>query len=260
MVAPVVDAGAAAPEDAGVDLEPELAWIRARLPNMRTLHDGSPTEELLAWAEPGKTLELWLTSDKFRCAPTTGKLTEKGDQLDLTIVEWEKRVKGQRVRQMMDGYAGRLVTFGSGGSNEHQLPDGSWASDGAWGSSGGTIGGVLSEVSGDSARYDGSLVMLDVSCPWASRPCADGGQRICLDCENFEIRTTVIDSLHGAYGRIANARLPSKCQDPCPAEDSRSKDRADRLVEALDEPWILSKKKSGLYRTLAACKRDLLRK
>jgi hypothetical protein len=250
--APATDAGSVD------ELENELNWVRARFASLASLKDGSDVSEMVQWVDKDASVELWLTADKYRCAPVTARRTGD-DQLGIAIVDSEKRVKGRRVRTLVNGYAGAYLSFGSSGDTAEEQPDGRWTRNAGWGSSGGTLAGAFSSIDSQRARYDGRAVLLTVSCPRVPLACETGGTRNCEDCDNFLIDHFVLESMHGGYGRVGPSLPRATCHDPCPAVDPSAADRARALVKRLERPWILvdGVASQGLYRSLAACKADL---
>jgi hypothetical protein len=244
--------------DAGVDREAELEWLRTRVPSLAGLREGAPAADLLSWVAEGGSVDLWVTADQFRCAAAKATRTPGSKQLALSIVESESGGAGRRTRQLMGGYAGQLLTYGSNGSTERQRPDGSWTSDRGWGRSGGTVAGALLEVDAERASFEGRAVYLQIICPKVDTPCASGGSRPCVDCSAFEVYAHPL-MMHGGYGRASKALPKATCTEPCVPSDPTDKNRAADIIAALKTPLVEQKDPAvtALYRSLSACKADL---
>lgn len=245
--------------DAGPPVDPELAWLRGRVPSLAGLHADTSVDALLAWVPEGTEAQLWVTADKYRCAAATATQVEGGDRLSLLIVDSESHTGGKHTRELMGAYAGRLLTYGSNGRRQRQRADGSWVSDGGWGRSGGSVAGALGEVSAERASYAGRPVHLQLTCPDVEIPCASGGSRFCRDCAAFEVHVHILTSLHGGFGMRGAARRPATCSDPCPPNDRTDMDRARGIIASLKTPWLQQTDvaPTALYRSLALCTSEL---
>lgn len=259
--APAADEGdAATPQRVDAGPESDLDRLRARFPELQDLQSGSPAlPALLAWVQPKERIELWLVTDKYRCAQVFAT-RNTDERLDIDIVDAERTVAGRRYRDIVEGDAGHLLTYGSGGRSERQEPDGSWKPEPTmWGASGGAVAGALSQVDAERARYDGRPQFLTVVCPKVSLPCASGGERPCRDCKRIQVQTSPMTGLHGIIA-IRNPPLPkATCHDECPPEQSELRSEVEAMVRRLREPWLAEEPSAvGLYRSPAECQAALV--
>lgn len=267
------------PEMTRKGLVEDLAWARTKYSELRGLRADSLAGTLAGWLRVGEELPVWVTDGERRCAPDTLKRLPNRRESDMSDYGWRFGPAGARLRFVLRGCrpdkpdgqghrrrvcvdhaVGHTWWTNNGEVFESEI-DGRWRSTGGRGTSDPVpTYGVLSQITGEAARYRGYQVSIATTCDVQYLRCRDGGYRECTTCDTFSIS---VDEAHRAFGHGRGALAPRSwngvpCDEPCPkAPPQPDRVRLERL-NALGL-WVTEAKRqpfAGLYRSAEACRQD----
>ena len=238
-----------------------LAWLRSELPSetadLRFADDDHVLDELLAWAPAGQTITAF-DEDCHAIQLTRNERTLDGPfHVRTTTTPTAKTISTDSIS------FGRGVTLTCGSDKRYERTNGGWtlASESATGCDQ-TVGHRLSEVTADTASYDGVDAEITIHCGVRhdrARRCSDGVTRTCSTCDGVALD---IASREGGFKKSAPSAITAApagadvvdCSMPCPI-DVRSAKIA-RANVALAHAHLATTRPTHplLYRTLAACR------
>jgi hypothetical protein len=239
----------------------ELEWATTRFPELATYTTARQTEaltaELLAWAPPGKKIEIY---DR-RCR--VGEVTRREEVLAGSQSREVVRAKESVSVSFDDISIGvRFEQFGCSHVEYERDAAGRWVVGGSGGlGCVNTFGHVLSRVERDAAWYDAAAVSLTIECSRKVAEvstCGDGSARSCEQCEEWSPAAHSHEVNFGIGYQPSLRRVPASraCDAPCPPFDVPADvKRANEVLR--DRVYFISSNPDPhplVFRTSAACR------
>ena len=245
-------------------LEDEIRWARSIWPEeFAEARFTLLLPKLLSWVRPGEETLAYLFADGYPCSGAVlSREARYPEDLEVHVIQSREMVDGRLVRKYKDVGVSRhgLLTEWCGGGSDVLRADGHWEHLSGWGcGDGGRDLGFLSHVESKVARFSGTLLRVETWCDGPTRwlPCASGGERPCLLCDDIGI------GLVGYRDGFGRGRLPGRravtCDDPCPNVNSSQKLERIRALAERVTPWKVSPltpaATPSLYRSYPECRK-----
>ena len=260
------------------ELLAELAWAKAKYPQLVSLRTDSRVTELGAWLKVGEEITVWVTDSRRQCETAILKRlpnralsgehaldppVHPGERLHLLLRQCRSLAPdeaGRARRECVDESVGHSWWTNNGAITETEI-NGTFTETGVWG-----VGdpiqtyGVLSEVSPFAARYRGREARIGARCVPQCLPCARGGSRNCTSCDSLAVGVEEAFASMGGFSIGPCPQLPGHepCTEPCPAWVA-NRDQARLARINLLPLWSLASPDesfAGIYRRAETCQDD----